>query len=262
MTVSDPPCNWEAIGCECEALDGLDEEIQEMVRRRAVTRLWEWTNKRFGACPVSVRPCRRDCNTGRWGMWGGQMGAGRRINLNCGQCGSNCSCRFVSEIILPGPIEPLEILIDGEELELSAVRVDNYNRLVRIDGGRFPTCQALGRPPEDEDTWQVTYAKGEAIPAGGELVAGILACEYAKAMCGDDSCRLPRRVTSISRQGITMAILDDFQKLQNGFTGIWEIDDWIVTYTTNLRTGPWQMGRVSSPDIPLDRFTTWEYEGS
>jgi hypothetical protein len=244
-------------------MDSLDPEIQEKVKRRAVTRLWEWTNKRFGACPVSYRPCRRDCNSGRGYMWNVGVAQGRSISLNCGRCGTSCSCRHVSEVILPGPITPLEILIDGEELDLSAVRVDNYNRLVRIDGGHFPTCQNLGSPPTEEDTWQVTYAKGQsAADVGGDLVAGILACEYAKAMCDDESCRLPKRVSSIQRQGITMAILDDFTKLQTGFTGIWEIDDWIATYTTNLRTGPWQASSVSSPDIPLDRFTTWEYEGS
>lgn len=258
------PCGWDIIGCDdCGALNNLSDEVRTAVEERAITRLWEWTNKRFGPCPIAYRPCKTKCaETGGW-LWNMPTGSGRRIDLNCGGCGDSCSCKEVSEIILPGPIaEPLEILIDGVELDLSRVRVDNYNRLVRIDGGRFPTCQDLGAPATEVGTWQVTIAKGEEVPPGGALVAGILACEYAKGMCGDDSCRLPRRVTSVTRQGITIAMLDDFQKLQVGFTGIWEIDDWIATYTTNLRTGPWQMGRVSSPDIREQRFTTWEYVDS
>ena len=255
------PCSWDIFGCEdCSALNNLSDEVRAAVEERAIAQLWEWTNKRFGPCPDAYRPCKSECaGSGGW-AWGMPTGSGQFVSLNCGRCGNSCSCSEVSEIILPGPIaEPLEILIDGIELDLSRVRVDNYNRLVRIDGGRFPTCQDLGAPATEPGTWQVTIAKGEEVPPGGELVAGILACEFAKSLCGDDSCRLPKRVTSITRQGITIAMLDDFQKLQVGFTGIWEIDSWISTYTTNLRTGPWQMGRVSSPDIPEQRFTTWEY---
>lgn len=258
------PCGWEIAGCDdCSALNNLDDEIRTMVEERAITRLWEWTNKRFGPCPVTYRPCKSKCaQSGGW-LWNFPIAQGRYLEFSCGRCGDSCSCKHVSEIILPGPIaEPLEILIDGESLDLWRVRVDDWNRLVRIDGGEFPTCQNLGDPTTDVGTWSVTIAKGEPVPAGGELVAGILACEYAKSMCGDESCRLPKRVTSVTRQGITIAMLDDFQKLSVGFTGIWEIDDWISTYTTNLRMGPWQMGKVFSPDIQHQRQTTWEYSDS
>lgn len=233
------PCDWEVIGCDdCEALTSLDDEIRLMVEQRAVTRIWEWTNRRFGACPVSYRPCGLRCT---------------------GQCGGRCSYRSPSEVVLPGPIvEPLEILINGVQLDIGAsVVVYDYNCVTRIGGGRFPTRQNLGLPPTEDGTWQITYLKGEAIPPGGQLIAGILACEYAKGLCGDDSCRLPRRVSSITRQGITLAMLDNFDQLGVGYTGIWEIDDWITTYTTNLRVGPWQASAVSSPDIVTHRRLTW-----
>lgn len=187
------------------------------------------------------------------------MGQGSYINLSCGRCGDSCSCSAVSELILPGPIdEPLEILVDGVALDIAtSVVVYDYNRLTRIDGGKFPSCQNLGLPPTEIGTWQVTYRQGEPVPPGGGLIAGILACEYAKGLCGDDSCRLPRRVSSITRQGITLAMLDNFDQLGVGYTGIWEIDDWIATYSTNLRMGPWQASRVSSPDIVTQRKLTW-----
>lgn len=233
------PCGWEVIGCDdCEALNNLDPLVREAVEARAVARLWEWTNRRFGPCPVTYRPPHLGCRNPK-----------------------RCVCQDVSEVLLPGPIfEPIEILIDGEDLDLFRVRVDNYNRLVRIDGGRFPTRQNMGASALELGTWQITYLKGEEVPPGGELVAGTLACEFAKAMCGSEECRLPKRVSSITRQGITLAMLDNFDKLSVGGTGIWEIDDWITTYTTNLRTGPWQRGQVSSPDLPMERITTWEYD--
>jgi hypothetical protein len=254
------PCDWEVIDCDdCTALTSLSDELQEAVRQHAVNRLWEWTNRRFGACPVSYRPCKKSCATDSGWMWNYPIAGGRYIDLGCGNCSHGCSCRSVSEIILPGPIaEPTEILIDGEELDLCSVRVDNYNRLVRIDGGEWPKCQNLGEPPTEEGTWQVTYLKGEPVPAGGGFIAGILACEYAKGICKDNSCRLPKRVSTVQRQGLTVAILDNFQNLGVGGTGIWEIDDFITTYTTNLRMGPWQASSVSSPDLTPQRFTTWE----
>lgn len=237
------PCGWEVIGCDsCAALSSLDDDVREAIEERAITRLWEWTNRRFGNCPVIYRPCSQACGT-------------------CG-CYCRCRCCEANEIILPGPVfEPIEILVDGEPLDLSMVRVDNYNRLVRMDGERWPSCQNLSAEGGyDENTFQITYIQGEEVPPGGALVAGILASEYAKAMCSDDSCRLPKRVSTVSRQGMTIAMLDDFTKLAVGFTGIWEIDDWIATYQTNLRSGPWRQGTVSSPDIPMQRFTTWSYD--
>lgn len=243
------PCGWEVLGCDdCTALTSLDDEIREAVERRAVRRLWEWTNRRFGPCSQTVRPCLDRCDHRDGWAWGLPLGQGRYVSLNCGD-----TCGRFQEVVLPGPIaEVTEVLINDVEVALGAFRVDNYNRLVRTDGGKFPSCHGL----------EVTYLKGEAIPEGGELVAGILACEYAKGMCGDESCRLPKRVSTITRQGITMAMLDSFDKLQVGMTGIWEIDDWIATFTTNIHMGPWQMGRVSSPDIPMQRITTWESSDS
>lgn len=252
-----PACDWEILECgDCAALDNLDEPVRAEVENWAINRLWEWTGGRFGPCEVSYRPCRETCVGSLIG--GPVLIAGNFTNLICGSCGDACSCRRVSEVILPGPInEVVEILIDGEALDLSAVRVDDWNRLVRTDGGRFPTCQDLSKDADEDGTWQVTYAVGEPVPPGGGLVAWILACEYAKSVCGDGTCRLPKRVTSITRQGVTMAMLDDFRSLREGFTGIFEIDDWIASQNDTKRRSA-----VMSPDIPRPRRTTWSYASS
>jgi hypothetical protein len=252
-----PACGWEILGCDdCEAYVSLDDEIQAQVEEWAINRLWLWTNQRFGACEVSYRPCRKTC--AGYSLGGPALIGGRFTNLVCGMCGDECSCQFVSEVILPGPIaEPTEILIDGEPLDLEAVRVDNYNRLVRIDGGHFPTCQDIGAPPTDVGTWQVTYLQGEPVPAGGGLIAGILACEYAKYVCNDDSCRLPQKLTVANRQGLTINQIINSQNSAEGFSGIWIIDDWISSQiNTPARS------TVFSPDIPRPRQTTWTFAAS
>jgi len=173
-------------------------------------------------------------------------------------CGDSCSCREVQQVRLPGPIaEPIEVLIDGTPVDLSAFRVDDWNILVRQDGGFFPICQDMGKPLGEAGTWGVTYLLGEEVPAGGSLVAGILACEYAKALCGAEDCRLPRRVSSIQRQGLVIGILDNFTNLKEGFTGIFEIDDWIMA-----QVKPRRRAVISSPDVAKPRITTWAFSES
>src|SRR3546814_4772015 len=50
------------------------------------------------------------------------------------------------------------------------------------------------------------------------ISAGRLANELAKAACNDKSCGLPQRVQSITRQGVTVAVLDSFDDIDTGHT--------------------------------------------
>lgn len=253
-----PACGWEVLGCEnCSAYTGLDPAVQAEVEAWAVERLWQWTNQRFGPCVEVVRPCRSTCaGVGSWAFpWDRSFPF---FGMGCGRCGDNCSCREVAQVRLPGPIaEPLEVIVDGDVVDLSAFRVDDWNILVREDGGTLPTCQDMGKPLGEPGTWGVEYLLGEPVPPGGSLVAGILACEYAKALCGASDCRLPRRVSSIQRQGLVIGILDNFSNLKEGFTGIFEIDDWIMA-----QIKPRRRAVIMSPDVPRPRITTWTYSES
>ena len=70
----------------------------------------------------------------------------------------------------------------------------------------------------------VEYTYGSPPPEAVDKAIKALACELDKAYSGDDGCRLPARVTSISRQGISMTILDPQDFLENGKTGLIEVD--------------------------------------
>ena len=71
----------------------------------------------------------------------------------------------------------------------------------------------------------VEYTYGSPPPEQIEKAIESLTCELDKAYSGDwGSCRLPERVTSISRQGMDMTILDPQDFLENGKTGIVEVD--------------------------------------
>lgn len=69
----------------------------------------------------------------------------------------------------------------------------------------------------------VRYAYGTGIPPGGTLAVARLAEELLRASLGQD-CSLPERVTSVSRQGMTWALLDPQEFLVDGRTGVYEVD--------------------------------------
>lgn len=269
MSIQQAPCTWEVDYTDCTtctALDSLPASGVESVEEMATTFLWNWTGRQFGLCEVTVRPCRDGCTEGMStfgrppgkSMWNPALIGGQWFNLGCGVCGDVCGCQDTPVLTLPGPIDSVQqVVIDGVVLDPSDYRVDNHRWLVRLDGSRWPTCQDLSAPAvtgtEGDGNFYVTYTKGVAVPVGGQKAAGVLACELAKAMCGL-ACSLPRRVQSITREGVVVAaILDEFSDIESGRTGIWFIDSWVASVMK--RPVP---SFVRSPDVPVKpRRTTW-----
>lgn len=221
------PCNWPNTGCPtCDGLACLSGAQRDDVIAWAISDLWEATGRVYGTCPVSVLPC-------------------QETSVLCGWCGDSwrrCGCGSVPEIKLPGPVASVtEVVIDGVELDQADYRIDDYQWLVRLDGGRWPRGSAL-----DPDAFRVDYMQGIEPPAGAGLVTGILVCERAKAVCGDKTCRLPQRVQQVARQGVTMIWSDQ------GAFGLPEVDEWVRN-----ANHPLLAGAVHSPDLPTVRRITW-----
>src|SRR3546814_8783259 len=82
----------------------------------------------------------------------------------------------------------------------------------------------------------------------------VCSSDLAKAACNDKTCGLPRRVQSVTRQGVTVAVLDAFDDIDEGHTGIWLIDSWVASVVRRPRKM-----RVLSPDRmpPRYRQKTW-----
>lgn len=281
MSIATAPCDWPIVGCgteddygqaielglDCRALTSLSEASRAFVEEAATSHLWNWTGRKFGLCEVTVRPCRQDClkqgsTYGGVGHplipthgapWQPALIGGSWYNLSCGRCGEGCSCSSVEQLALPGPVDSIvEVLVDGVAVDAEAYRVDNRRLLVRQDGGTWPVCNDLAKAPSEPDTWQVSYLRGAEVPASGQLAAGLLACEMAKALCGDSSCKLPQRVQSITREGVSTVILDSFEGLEKGQTGIWFVDSWVISMNN-----PPRRPTVYSPDVQRPRATTW-----
>lgn len=162
----------------------------------------------------------------------GRQWPGRRIDTIRPECGPGCY-----ELELPwAPIlEIVEIVIEDEILDPSEYRVDDYTTLVRLrdaDGVRrsWPTFQDMTRN-SGERTWSVTERHGASPPPGGVVACTALARQFLFAWSADKEtnaqCKLPKRITTISRQGVTLAVLDPFTLFEDGKTGIAEADLWL-----------------------------------
>lgn len=173
--------------------------------------LFEMTGRRFpGLCEVKLRPC-DPCRT-------------------CGDC---CECRyeFIPLVGVYPVTEIVEVLIDGAVVPPASYRVDEYTRLVRTDGQRWPRWQNLGADPTvlGERSFQITYMTGRPVPADLQYAAALLACELKRA-CNGQGCGLPDRVQSVVRDGVSYQMLDAAEVAFNGSFGVPLIDAIVKNY--------------------------------
>ena len=256
-------CEWDISYDRCEGsndtefLTDVSAEVREKAEGMAVDLLDAWTGGVFGPCPVTVRPCRDVIAPNdtfakpRSARWEPVLIGGRWYNMGCSSCGRSCACEEPSSIAVPGPVHRvIEVEIDGDTLPQDAYRVDG-RFIIRQDGQAWPTYQDRSLPLGTEGTWSITYSKGIAVPTGGQVAAGVLALEIMRALCDDNECRLPERVQTITRQGVTMAMLDGFEGLEEGRTGLWLVDSWVSSVTR-----PRRGGTVASPDYNYRRKST------
>lgn len=100
---------------------------------------------------------------------------------------------------------------------------------------------------------EITYTYGTEPPTAGKNAARMLALELIKLYEGDDTCALPQRVTSVSRQGVSYTILDQQDFIDQGKTGLYAVDLFLkTTNPDNARA----RSRVFSPDQPRARRMT------
>ena len=238
---------WEVDYSQAAAGDLFEgegrDQLQADVEKVAVNILWNFTGRMFGTRQVILRPQQSLKVTapttfqgrgpyagypaGQYrGFFQPAMIEGLWYNIMCGTCVGGCSCTKPWAIVLPGnPISITEINVNGTVLAGSEYWLDG-KKLIRSEGN-WPTEQNMRLPAGNEGTWSIEYTAGIPVPKGGEIAAGILAVELAKAALKDSTCALPSRVQTITRQGVTMAILDTFDDLAKGRVGIPRIDMWV-----------------------------------
>ena len=189
------------------------------------------SGRQFGLCPVTIRPCLRECLTtpyvGSLDSWPGSdlPTSPALAQVSCGGgCTDTCSCTSLSEVVLPAPVnEIIEVKVDGTPLITGSYRVDDNRFLVRTDGESWPRCNDLNEADTEIGTWSVTFTVGQPVPEGGKWAVGELACQLLLAARGED-CRLPRTVSRLVRQGVTIEFPDMIDLFKNGLTGLYLVD--------------------------------------
>lgn len=253
------PCNWDVDVSCCDEWDTYSPTLQTAAMEYGALTVWAATGRRFGLCERTVRPCGRSwppwgmSNAGyfwSYGTWQPYVFNG--VWRNCAGCGDSgfgcCTCEPRCQVWLPGPVYSIPatgITVGADIIPIDSWRVDDSQWLVRTDGDCWPECQDYNSDSGDS-FFQVTYMKGQPVPSVLLRAAGELACEWARACAGAD-CRLPQRVTSISRQGVSVSMTDIDVLLRDGLTGIPTVDQVI------LRFNPYRLPNkmtISSPDFP------------
>jgi len=233
--MSFPGVPWVVPPLPCA--EEIDASVdQDEIAAVATEVLFVLSGRQFGVRTQTVRPrvlssscaSRRACLPGgssfpEWGVCGG-----RTFTID----------------ELAGPIlDVTEIRVDGVVLDPAAYRV-SPGRITRTDGQSFPCCQ-----DEVDGGLLVSYSWGKSVPDTGLLAARELACQLALAAAPATSgkCKLPTRVQTISRQGITMALLDPQDFLDNGRTGLYLCDLFLSAFNPGKSR---RRARVFSPDVP------------
>lgn len=135
--------------------------------------------------------------------------------------------------------------------------LDGGNRLLRTDGGTWPTCQNLAAPIQEwqqypgraVDSFAVEYWRGTPVPPGGRRAVSILACELWKACGGGggEPCRLPQHVQSITREGVQYQMVDTTDYVSQGRVGLADVDMWVASVNPKGHRSP---PGVWTPDLP------------
>lgn len=236
------PCNWMInVTCCTDFWATLTLDEQAAATSYATIALWARTGRQYGTCPITVRPCGRYCNDdgiGGWywgnGTWLPYIVDGFWYNCPCGP--AFCSCEPTCRVYLPGPVASVtSVTVDGVLVDPATYRVDNDAWLVRTGAGNcWPVRQDFD-VDSGVGTMFVVYERGETPPLALLAAAGTLACEYAKA-CKNLACRLPAYITGLTRQGVDFTAVDPTVLLENGFTGLWEVDGLIRDLNPSMLT--------------------------
>lgn len=258
------PCNWDVNGALCcDDWDTYSDELQTAGMEYGALVVWAATGRRFGLCERTVRPCGPSSdpvgNGFYWadGTWMPYIFQGQW--RNCAGCNAGfgcCTCEPNCQVWLPPPVYSIPatgITVGADIVPIDSWRVDDAEWLVKTDGDCWPQCQDYNTDSGDS-FFQVTYFQGIPVPSVLLAAAGELACEWVKACIGAP-CRLPQRVTSISRQGVSVSLPDVAQLLERGLTGVPTVDQVIRSFNPY---GLVSRMHIASPDWPpRDRTTTY-----
>jgi len=262
------PCDWDvdpvALGV-CDDWADLSPERQATALALATSYLWAATGRRFGVCPVVVRPSQGGRSETAYQTYavipGAQSGlgvpggpflfGGRWFNSSCA---SACCGDSACAVVLRGPVASVdEVMVGDEVIPPSAYRVDITGGawlLVRTDGECWPLCQNFTADAGEPGAFTVEYGFGQPLPLALQVAAALLACEFSKSLTGGP-CKLPSKMTRLSRQGVEVELAAPDA---GETTGIREVDQVIRSLNPTGRQSPPVLYSLDLPEA-CDRVT-------
>lgn len=226
--------------------------------------LFSLSGRQFqGVCERTFRPSARPITwtTADWARYFEQL-TGNFYAASWGTCmgGAHDLCRQPPQVDLGvSLLRAVNLVkIDGTVIPSTEYRIDEGRWLVRTRPNvnfqptarwGWPICQDLSLPDSEPGTFSVDAMYGMDPPSSGVAAAEALAAELARAHANIPN-RLPTRLTSITRQGVTMAVVDPMQYLDKGLTGVYEADVFIRAYNPD---GQRRRPKVYSPDLGYTR---------
>jgi hypothetical protein len=193
---------------DCCSVEVSSGTLFDLVAEQASDLLFELSGRLFpGECgPRTVRPSCNSCWCGYQVLSRGHVVGpwdwGYPYASLCDYCLVACDPSLVE---LSGyPVREIsEVKIDGDVLAADQYRLFKYRYAQRLDDGRWPIQQNLTLADTEDNTFSITYSYGADPPALGVSAAAQLACELYKE-CNGEACALPKGVTRVNRQGITI----------------------------------------------------------
>lgn len=228
--------SWPVIWPSTVKVDQYSNDELERAASLATSVLRSLTLSRVGPVRVVSEPC-GSINVGTYEAFHASVPhfVTSSRELKC-HCMVGCGCKASPYVKLIAPVSEIHaVMIDGEQLDQSEYEVVGGAYLRREDGS-WPICRG---------DFIVDYSAGYPVSKEGQHVAGLLAEEFLMGFADPEKCRLPRGVTEITRQGVTLTV--DGGLFPNGQTGIPEVDAFIFLWNPfNMKVRP----RVYSPDMP------------
>jgi hypothetical protein len=231
--------------------------------------LFELSGQRWaGSCQDVVRPyprsLTRDHGRPIYPLWpfgyftGGLQGFNAAMiysGVNTEERGGPATAPVYEVTLGVYPVSSVQSMtIDGVTVDPSTYRVDDNRWLVRLADPKtgqnpgWPAYQRMDLDSSQPLTWEVVVNYGQMPPRSGVRACAEIACELALALTPSmvGKCRLPQRVTQITRQGVTAIVLDPWAFLDKGRTGLYLTDLFLSSVNPhNLR----RRASVMSPDL-------------
>lgn len=256
------PCGWAITTCGCGTCwETHTPAVRATASALAIGVMWAATARRYGQCPVIVEPCNRPALLREYQVYPQEYAGYGAAYIDAGVWHNSCTGSFAAtgdvegcctgcETLLDGPTSTsaiTEVTVNGVIIPPASYQVHNGNLLVRIDGECWPTCTNYSQ--QNPPSMTVEYLRGEPIPARVQAAVERLACEYARA-CTGAPCALPKRLKSLTRQGVELSVEELSTKPGEIRTGIPEVD--LIISLENPSGRPMR-SLVLSPDQPLPR---------